>query len=227
MDSSETAAQGKGQMWSPREADDAQPWPRGFFTDFRELVGGGPHLDSPAAGGAASVRKRWHWRRYSRHFCTVSERDTVAPCGAGEGRNGGPLGAVDLSSTLPHTHTLCFSQGPWSPKPHQARASRRGGENKLGPLQRAAGECFHTFTPPRGPAHSLTGSSAQQTSTDLVLLRGEDVRGRVGCVPSSWSRLTSPRREFPRALSFVMATGSFPRAPSACLENSHTVNHST
>lgn len=38
-----------------------------------------PHPDSPVARSGASVRKRWHWCRYSLHFCTVSERDTVAP----------------------------------------------------------------------------------------------------------------------------------------------------
>jgi hypothetical protein len=38
-----------------------------------------PHLDAPVARSGASVRKRWHCRRYSLHFCTVSERDTVVP----------------------------------------------------------------------------------------------------------------------------------------------------
>lgn len=72
-----------------------------------ETAGGGPHLDSPVAGGGASVRKRWHWCRYSRHFCTVSERDTVAPCG-GRGDTEAPW--VQPTSLLPPapTHLVSF-----------------------------------------------------------------------------------------------------------------------
>lgn len=61
------------------------------------------HLDSPVAGGGASVRNRWHWCLYSRHFCTVSERDTVAPC-AGRGETEA-LCVQPISLLLPVPHT--------------------------------------------------------------------------------------------------------------------------
>lgn len=85
----------------------------------------GPHLDSPVAGGGASVRKRWHWWRYSRHFCTVSERDTVAPCG--EGRHGAPLFQASLSSNPHPQHTWFLDvQVTWSPDLHQCWQSEKG-----------------------------------------------------------------------------------------------------
>lgn len=128
----------------------------------------------------------------------------------GEGRNRGPLDAANLSSTpAPHTLGFLIFQGPQSPKLHQALASLREGENKL-PPQRAPGKCFYIFIPPGGPVHSLMCSSAQQMSTDLMLLGVSG--GGGGESVASWSHLTSPRTELLRASSFVIAMGSCPRA---------------
>ena len=99
----------KGQVPAPEEAqgiwqqkDTPHPRAQGIWGALERQtrpsqVRSGPYLDSPVAGGGASVRKRWHWRRYSRHFCTVSERDTVVPW---QERKGGPLSPASLSFTL-------------------------------------------------------------------------------------------------------------------------------
>lgn len=68
--------------------------------------------DSPVARSGASVRKRWHWRRYSLHFCTVSERDTVVPC---EGKQRWkPCGSSSLfwSHLTPHPLGFLTSTAP-------------------------------------------------------------------------------------------------------------------
>lgn len=128
----------------------------------------------------------------------------------GRGRNRGLSDAANLSSTpAPHTLGFLIFQGPQSPKLYQSLASLREGENKL-PPQRAPGKCFHIFIPPRGLVHSLMGSSAQQMSTDLKLLRVSGAGG--GERVASRSHLTSPSTEIPRASSFVIAMGSFPWA---------------
>lgn len=108
----------------------------------------------------------------------------------------------------PHTGFLDLPGTSEPQTPPGIGISERRGEQIA--AAEGSGEMFLHLYSSQGTGAQPVCSSAQQMSTDLMLLGVSG--GGGGESVASWSHLTSPRTELLRASSFVIAMGSFPRA---------------